>query len=78
MAQPGQDPPEAGVFATYDGGATWTDLSAGLVDRTITELAIAGAPNRRLYAGTEGSGIWQWALAGPTLDEHLWLPLVQG
>jgi PKD repeat protein len=67
----------AGVLASYDGGATWTNLNAGLGSRTITELAAGRFPNRRLYAGTVGGGIWYWALSEPMLEEHLWVPQVR-
>jgi len=49
------------------------------VDPAVSpETIYVGSAERRLYAGTAGGGVWLWTLAGPTLDEHLWLPLVRG
>jgi photosystem II stability/assembly factor-like uncharacterized protein len=56
----------SGVFATADGGKTWTEPNKGLLNLTIRKLAVI---DKKLYAGTN-SGLYilneldsTWALA---------------
>lgn len=66
---------EAGVVRSGDGGATFTDVSAGLPGSEILSLAVApGAPDT-VWAGTSGHGVWKttdggasWAPAGGELE----------
>ncbi|MHB8718848.1 MAG: hypothetical protein ACYDAC_08160 [Candidatus Dormibacteria bacterium] len=56
-AAPGAD----GVDASSDGGLSWAPLNNGLTNHTVNVLAIS--PNGGvLYAGTSGSGVWEYAL----------------
>jgi photosystem II stability/assembly factor-like uncharacterized protein len=48
----------SGVFRSADRGLTWTDLSQGLLDRSITHLEY-NAATRTLYVGTNNAGIWK-------------------
>jgi hypothetical protein len=46
-----------GVFASSDGGATWTPVGSGLpVDIPVSTL-VADGTAQMLYAGTQGSGV---------------------
>jgi hypothetical protein len=49
-----------GVFASSDGGATWTGMSGGLAGVHVTSLISTGT---ELYAGTVSDGVWTRALA---------------
>lgn len=55
-----------GVHRSTDGGATWTDVDAGLTGlgaRHVVGLAVLGG---RLHAGTGGAGVFVLDLAAPT------------
>jgi photosystem II stability/assembly factor-like uncharacterized protein len=66
---------EAGVVRSRDGGATFTDVSAGLPASEVQALAVApGAPDT-VWAGTAADGVWKstdggasWAPAGVELE----------
>jgi hypothetical protein len=49
-----------GVFYSPDGGATWSDLSAGLTLKSVAWIEVDG-PARLLYAAVRGGGIWRRA-----------------
>jgi photosystem II stability/assembly factor-like uncharacterized protein len=42
------------VWITFDGGAGWNDITAGLPDRWITRVAVDPADNQRLYVTLSG------------------------
>src|SRR5262249_16102945 len=52
-----------GVFRSTDGGATWAALNAGLVNRYVSALAVDPADPARVFAGTNGGGIF--VIRGP-------------
>ncbi len=62
-----------GVYASADGGATWSPVSEGLGDRHILALALDPRRPATLYAATESHGIYRstddgrsWQRPGPT------------
>ena len=52
-----------GVYASTDGGATWSKFGTGFPDCEIFDLALQ-SPNRILRAATHGLGIWQASIFG--------------
>ncbi|MGH9593207.1 MAG: WD40/YVTN/BNR-like repeat-containing protein, partial [Bryobacteraceae bacterium] len=52
---------DMGVFATSDGGATWSVLGAGLPKVVVLSLALH-EPSRTLRAATHGRSVWDLAL----------------
>jgi hypothetical protein len=50
-----------GVFASRDGGATWTAMKPVPPHPDVRALAIGGAPPR-LYAGTAGGSVYSTEL----------------
>jgi photosystem II stability/assembly factor-like uncharacterized protein len=58
------DPPDGGaVAASFDGGATWSDLGRQDIG-AVSDLAL-GVDGRNLYAATD-HGLWQLRLDDPT------------
>jgi photosystem II stability/assembly factor-like uncharacterized protein len=55
-----------GVFASADGGATWTPVNAGLGDTHVGALALDPRHPATLYASTESHGLYRSADAGRT------------
>jgi photosystem II stability/assembly factor-like uncharacterized protein len=53
-----------GVFKSTDGGETWTAVTTGLTTPHVSALAIDPQHPSRLYAGTQGGGVFAIAL-GP-------------
>ena len=53
-----------GVYASADGGATWSPVSEGLGDRHILALALDPRRPATLYAATESHGMYRSANAG--------------
>lgn len=52
-----------GIFASRDGGATWSAMSDGLVHKDVRALAVGGAAgNLRLWAGTAGGSVYSTSL----------------
>ena len=49
--------PDGRVFRSADGGATWSDWSAGLKVSAITELLVDADDPGRIYASTT-HGVW--------------------
>ncbi len=49
-----------GVYASFDGGATWAPYGSGLPHVAVDSLAISGSQGL-LQAGTHGRGVWQVA-----------------
>jgi hypothetical protein len=47
-----------GVFKSTDGGSTWNAFGTGLPDLPVTALAIDPIEPRRVYAATEGRGVF--------------------
>ena len=47
---------EAGVLRTQDGGASWTEVNAGLGGRDVHGLAFAPNDPRKLHAAVRGQG----------------------
>ncbi len=59
-----------GVVHTADGGATWNHLDAGLTNLDVNALAIDPSDHTRLYAGTNGGGVFAMTVGSggaPTL-----------
>ena len=59
-----------GVVHTADAGATWNHLDSGLTNLDVQALAIDPSDHTRLYAGTNGGGVFAMAVGsggGPTL-----------
>src|SRR5262249_43976561 len=55
--------PAGGVFRSTDGGATWSDASAGLVSFDIRALAMSSTDSSAIYAGGAG-GVFRSANGG--------------
>jgi hypothetical protein len=49
-----------GIFLSTNSGTTWIEVDSGLANRNILSLAVSGD---RLYAGTNGSGVWRRPLS---------------
>jgi photosystem II stability/assembly factor-like uncharacterized protein len=64
---------ENGVFASEDGGITWTSFSEGLGNLSITKLAISASRPKMLHAGTSYGGVWS-RMIGSTY--FIYLPIV--
>jgi len=52
-----------GVYHSTDAGATWTAISGGLRVRSVNSLAMS-ADGSRLYAATEGEGVFRLDVGG--------------
>jgi hypothetical protein len=48
--------PQAGLFKTTNGGASWTNVTAGIPNRYIMDVAIDPASNNTVYAVVSGFG----------------------
>jgi len=55
---------DQGVYASVNGGASWTKFGIGFPDCEIFDLTLQ-SPNRILRAATHGLGIWQASIAQP-------------
>jgi photosystem II stability/assembly factor-like uncharacterized protein len=65
--------PGVGVYASIDGGVTWSPRNAGLSDLTITALVIDRNDPSSLYVGTDKDGVFR------TIDGGLrWTTLNDG
>jgi len=53
----------SGVYRSSDGGRTWRQINTGLRTRAVNGLAIS-ADGLRLYAGTEGEGVFRLDTSG--------------
>ena len=62
----------AGVFASPDGGTTWTAYNQGLGNLAITRLAISAGVPKVLHAGTSYGGVWS-----TTVQAAVYLPLIR-
>ncbi|NBC16719.1 MAG: T9SS type A sorting domain-containing protein [Bacteroidetes bacterium] len=60
-----------GIYRSQDGGETWQQVNTGLIDTTITDLAVY--PNGTLLAATYRGGVHRSTDGGDT-----WLPLNTG
>ena len=57
-----------GIFLSTNDGGLWTDVSNGLENRKVSELAIGGST---IYAGTLWSGVWSRTLTEITgIEEY--------
>ncbi len=56
---------DIGVFATSDGGATWSAMGTGLPNVAVLSLVLH-EPSRTLRAATDGRSVWDLALPGLT------------
>ncbi len=55
---------DQGVYASVNGGASWTKFGIGFPDCEIFDLTLQ-SPNRILRAATHGLGIWETSIAMP-------------
>jgi hypothetical protein len=55
-----------GVFKSTDGGASWSAMNTGLGNLNISSLALTPTSPRTIFAGTYGSGVWQYTFVSPT------------
>lgn len=70
---------KGGLFASTDGGKTWTDRSKGLTESDVYSLASAGTNGDvRIYAGTEPAHLFVSADLGATWTELPALHTVPG
>lgn len=60
-----------GVYKTTDGGQTWTPANRGLLDRSITALAINPTNPQTVYAGTFEGEVFVSVDGGGAGSEHL-------
>lgn len=51
---------EGGVYKSADGGASWSQMNAGLPNTYVLSLALDPTTTGVLYAGTEGGGVFKW------------------
>ncbi len=65
----------SGIYKTSVGSASWTAVSTGLTNRTITALAVDSISLSTVYAGTAGAGVFKtinnggtWSTTGLTTD----------
>jgi hypothetical protein len=63
-----------GVFKSTDGGASWNAMNEGLGNLSVPSLAFTPASPRTFFAGTGGSGVWQYTFV--PLTPRLWLPVL--
>jgi photosystem II stability/assembly factor-like uncharacterized protein len=59
-----------GVGKSTDGGASWSAMNDGLGSLFVQSLALTPTSPRTIFAGTVGSGVWQYTLTKP---HQLWL-----
>ena len=63
-----------GVYASTDGGWTWTEMSDGLTCSKVLSLALRTGTERVVYAGTEGGSVFRTTvaagMAGSSLIVH--------
>ena len=64
-----------GVWASTDGGSTWTEMNDGLTCNKVLSLALRTDTDKTIYAGTEGGSVFKTVLpAGvsgrPTIDNR--------
>ncbi len=65
---------EGGVFKSLDGGgASWSSINTGLTYPYVNKLAIDPQNPSRLYAGTDGDGVY-WSINGG----ESWSPINDG
>ncbi|MFQ6101354.1 MAG: family 16 glycoside hydrolase [Anaerolineae bacterium] len=60
---------ESGVYLSTDGGQTWQKLNAGLLTRTVRDLALS-ADGRVLYMASEGGGAFRLGTPGEGAPEE--------
>jgi photosystem II stability/assembly factor-like uncharacterized protein len=65
----------SGVWASTDGGTTWTEMNDGLTCNKVLSLAFRTGTENTIYAGTEGGSVFKTELpAGisgrPTFDNR--------
>src|SRR5262249_10048347 len=53
---------DQGVWASLDGGNTWSLLGTGLPDVEIFDLKLQ-SPSRTLWAATHGLGVWEISIS---------------
>jgi hypothetical protein len=63
---------QAKVFGSTDGGATWSNLSAGLANLPVNAVAAASGPAHGVYVGLDVGVYYR--------DDHLerWVPFMDG
>lgn len=52
---------DEGVYATTDGGATWTAVVAGLPRMKIVAIVVDPANPKNVYVAPEHGGVWKSA-----------------
>jgi len=53
---------DGGVFKSTNGGSSWQAMNAGLTDFSIQALALTPTTPPTLFAGTQGSSVWQYTI----------------
>ncbi|MBL7976096.1 MAG: T9SS type A sorting domain-containing protein, partial [Candidatus Kapabacteria bacterium] len=56
-----------GVLRSTDYGATWHNITSGLLNKKILSLYIKGTT---LFAGTDGAGVWKYNLLSTDIPEQ--------
>jgi hypothetical protein len=63
-----------GVYASTDGGTTWTEMNDGLTCSNVLSLAFRSGTENTIYAGTEGGSVFKTTtgagVAGPSSIVH--------
>lgn len=62
-----------GIFASSDGGATFSAMNRGLEQASVATLLVDPADSSKLYAGVAQQGVFRW-----NAERRRWTPLSQG
>ena len=67
---------QSGVYLTSRGGSTWSAINTGLAEQQIRSVKVISRSPIQTLAGTNGQGIWNYALETHSLAFSIYLPLV--